>query len=141
MSNRTFLVAALAATLAALGAVASAEPNRATRAGSNAAPIEEVAPSPATRVRPGQVTRPPIVVGPTIVEATTSFSCSNANGTTTTYTVSVEGGSCYTNGTTNSKPTAASCRNNTGQLAATANCAGGCGGSSGSGGCTQVTAQ
>lgn len=141
MSNRTFLVAALAATLAVLGAAASAEPNPATRPSNNAATLEEDAPSSVTRIRPGQVTRPPIVVGPTILEATTSFSCSNANGSTTTYTVSVEGGSCVTNGTSNSKPTAASCRNSGNQLATTANCAGGCGNSNGTGSCTQVTAQ
>ena len=128
---------AIAAALAALGAAASAEPDLANRTG-DAVAVEE-APAAAARVRPGQVTRPPIVMGPVIVEATTSFSCTNTNGSTTTFTVSVEGGRCTTNGTSNTRPTGATCHGSGNQMAATANCQGGCGNTTGSGSCTQTT--
>lgn len=128
----------LIAALAAFGATLSAEPDLANR-GAGAAAVEE-APAPAARVRPGMQTRPPpVVTGPLVADATTSFSCNNGDGTTTTYTVSVEGGRCTTNGTSTTRPTAASCHSPTNQLAATANCGGGCGGSTGSGSCTQTT--
>jgi hypothetical protein len=123
------------AALAAFGATLSAEPEPANRA----AGLEQEAPAPAARVRPGQQTRPPVVVGPIIAEATTSFACSNGNGSTTTYTVSVEGGRCTTDGTATTRPTGAACRTPRGDVAASASCAAGCTGSSGSGSCTQTT--
>lgn len=138
METPMFIRTSLIAALAAFGATLSAEPDLAGRAAGDAAGQEEAPASPA-RLRPGQTTRPPVVVGPLIAEATTSFSCTNPNGSVTTFTVSVEGGSCTTNGTSTTRPSAASCRAPNNQLAATANCAGGCGNSTGSGSCTQTT--
>jgi hypothetical protein len=126
-----------AAALVALGATAAAEPAAQRNAGATVG--VERAPAASARVRPGQTTRPPVVVGPTIVYATTSFSCRNGNGTTTTYTVSVDGGRCNTNGTSNTPATGASCYSSGSNLSSTANCASGCGNSVGSGSCTQVT--
>ena len=128
------------AALAAFGATLSAEPDLANRAADNAAALEQEAPASAARVRPGQTTRPPVVVGPGVLEATTSFSCREDNGSTTIYTLSMEGGRCEPNGTANNKPTGATCRNSgSREVVATASCASGCGTSTGSGSCTQTT--
>jgi hypothetical protein len=87
------------------------------------------------RAGPGQITRPPGTNAPTVAEATTSISCRQGDGSTITYTLSVDGGSCLAWGTGSNRQgrcisgadeTKASCRN-------------GCENSDGSGSCTQTT--
>ena len=91
------------------------------------------------RVRTGVITAPP-TAGANVAYATTSFNCTNRNGSITTYTLSVDGGSCTTQGNTpTSAPNAGACRNNGTGDSVSANCGTGCGDSHGSGSCTQTT--
>lgn len=95
---------------------------------------------PTARLRPGQAPiRPAAVAG--IAKATTSFNCTNRNGSVTTYTLSVEGGGCLTQGTSGTvgPPNAGACRNQGSGDAVSANCGTGCGASTGTGSCTQTT--
>ena len=78
--------------------------------------------------------------GATLQQATTSISCNNSNGTTTTYTLSVRGGTCLTGGASGTGATAslAAC-NNGGSDEAEATCGRGCTKTTGEGSCTQTT--
>jgi hypothetical protein len=96
--------------------------------------------APATaRSSAGRTLTPPVNGGATVAYATTSFNCTNRNGWITTYTLSVNGGSCTTGGRTPySAPSAGSCRGSSGDTA-TANCGTGCGTTTGDGSCTQTS--
>ena len=99
-----------------------------------------VAQNPATaRVRTGVITAPP-PVNATVAHATTSFNCTNRNGSITTYTLSVGGGTCTTAGGTPTSPNqAGTCSGSGGSDTASANCGTGCGTTTGNGSCTQTT--
>jgi hypothetical protein len=97
-------------------------------------------PRPAIELRRGNANLPLVraPLGPTVSYATTSFSCTNRNGSRTTYTLSVDGGSCGTHGPNNGPADQALCGNNSGS-SASANCTNGCIKTEGSGSCTQTT--
>jgi hypothetical protein len=84
-----------------------------------------------------------VPIGPTIMYATTSLNCTNANGSITTFTLSVNGGNCgngsITDANGNTRPLGtAYCTNSSGDRT-DASCSQGCKGSSGSGSCTSST--
>lgn len=78
---------------------------------------------------------------PGVMSATTSISCSNRNGTITTYTLSVRGGTCLTDGSHGNNGTAGggSCAGSGNSDEATATCGRGCTKTAGQGSCTQTT--
>jgi hypothetical protein len=139
MLHRSALVAGIA--LIALSAAGGAYPQSVSRNADRAvvAPqatqVQRAAPS-------GPIIRAPL--GPTIMYATTSLSCSNANGSITTITLSVNGGNCV-NGTisdidgSNVRPLGTASCSNSGGDQTSASCSQGCKGSSGSGSCTSST--
>jgi hypothetical protein len=112
----------LAALAVFTAAVAVAEPVGSNRAAAEA----QRSPTP---------TRPDVRAprtGPTVQQATTSFRCNYSDGTTVTYTLSVNGGSC------NRGTKGGECHNAAGSETK-ATCQDGCGFTKGSGSCTQTT--
>jgi hypothetical protein len=122
--------ATLAAFIAAIFAVA---PIGAERADAQA---QRATTSTAPTVPRGGLRAPT----PGVVWATTSISCANRNGTVTTYTLSVRGGACVTDGSHGNNGTAGegSCVG-TGGDEALATCNRGCSTTIGQGSCTQTT--
>jgi hypothetical protein len=78
---------------------------------------------------------------PGVAWATTSISCANRNGTVTTYTLSVRGGACVTEGSGGNSGTASggSCVGGNRSDEALATCGRGCVKTAGQGSCTQTT--
>jgi hypothetical protein len=95
----------------------------------------QIGPALPPRAGPGQITRPPGADAPTIAQATTSISCRQRDGSTITYTLSVDGGSCLAWGTGSNRQG----RCISGADETKASCRSGCDNSEGSGSCTQTT--
>lgn len=125
------LSAALAVLIAGIFAAAP------IGAGSADAQAERAATSSANPRDGVRVTAP----GATLQQATTSISCNNSNGTITTYTLSVRGGACATDGSGGNGGTASlgSCVNSGNSDEASATCGRGCTKTAGQGSCTQTT--
>lgn len=135
MLHRLALAAALAAcSFAVAGAAYSQVVNR---GGGQVA--QQAEPSSALRRAGRGGIRPVSTPNGGVVYATTSFSCNNSNGSVTTYTLSVDGGSCGTHGPANGQANQGLCGNNTSGASASANCTNGCIKTEGSGSCTQTT--
>lgn len=119
------------AALVALGAVAVAAAEPRDRSAAPGVAGVEGAPTTTERIRPGL--RPPVVIGPTIMEAENSFTCASG----VTYTLSVNGGRCTPDKVTlpNGQQVTRGMSCTSGGGAASATCTGGCNETTGSGTC------
>jgi hypothetical protein len=139
MLHRSALVAVAAlVAFSTAGAAYSQAPGRAV---DRAAVAAQAQTTQIQRIGPGRTIHLP--VGPTVVYATTSLTCNNTNGSTTTYTLSVNGGNCVNATVTDAdgvtRPLGqASCSAGNGD-STSASCGRGCHGSSGNGSCTSST--
>jgi len=134
MLHRLALAAALAACAFAVAGTAYSQ--AVSRGGGQVA--QQAEPSSALRRAGRDGIRQVSTANGGVVYATTSFSCTNSNGSVTTYTLSVDGGSCGTHGPANGQADQGLCGNTSG-ASASANCTNGCIRTEGSGSCTQTT--